>query len=62
MLRFIIAKDHELRLAVRDLEAHLTQATQSLAEYKHRAHTAEVRSLFHGKRANSAHGCYLSTL
>lgn len=39
-----IAKDHELRQAVRDLDAQLTQVTQSLAEYKHRAHTAEVRT------------------
>ncbi len=36
------AKDHELRAAVKDLESQLLQATQSLAEFKHRALTAEV--------------------
>lgn len=36
------AKDHELRAAMKDLEFQLLQATQSLAEYKHRAQTAEV--------------------
>jgi len=39
------AKDHELRQAVKDYEAQLQQVTQSLAEYKHRAHSAEVSSL-----------------
>ena len=37
-----LAKDHELRQAVRDRDAQITQVTQALAEYKHRAHTAEV--------------------
>lgn len=37
-----IAKDHELRQAVEEREARLLQATQSLAEFKHRALTAEV--------------------
>jgi outer membrane murein-binding lipoprotein Lpp len=36
------AKDHELRQAVKDYNSQLTQVTQSLAEYKHRALTAEV--------------------
>ncbi|KAH8113821.1 hypothetical protein DFH11DRAFT_1509821 [Phellopilus nigrolimitatus] len=40
---FQMAKDHELRQAVRDRDAHLTQITQALAEYKHRAHTAEMQ-------------------
>lgn len=38
----LTAKDHELRQAVKDYESQLTQVTQSLAEYKHRALTAEV--------------------
>ena len=36
------AKDHELQQAVKDYESRLTQVTQSLAEFKHRALTAEV--------------------
>lgn len=36
------AKDHELRQAVKEYNSQLTQVTQSLAEYKHRALTAEV--------------------
>ncbi|PPR06821.1 hypothetical protein CVT26_003847 [Gymnopilus dilepis] len=40
---FQSAKDHELREAVKDLESQLLQATQSLAEYKHRALTAELQ-------------------
>ncbi|KIY47386.1 hypothetical protein FISHEDRAFT_27774, partial [Fistulina hepatica ATCC 64428] len=39
---FQAAKDHELRQAVKDHESQLLQATQSLAEFKHRALTAEV--------------------
>ncbi|EEB88659.1 hypothetical protein MPER_13386, partial [Moniliophthora perniciosa FA553] len=35
-------KEHELRQAVKDYESQLVQATQSLAEYKHRALTAEM--------------------
>ena len=38
----VAAKDHELQQAVKDYEARLVQVTQSLAEYKHRANTAEV--------------------
>ncbi|KAL5499104.1 hypothetical protein ACEPAH_1622 [Sanghuangporus vaninii] len=37
------AKDHELRQAVRDRDSQLVRITQSLAEYKHRAHTAEMQ-------------------
>ncbi|KAF8178261.1 hypothetical protein BJ912DRAFT_900458 [Pholiota molesta] len=40
---FQAAKDHELRQAVKDYESQLLQATQSLAEYKHRALTAELK-------------------
>ncbi|KAJ7211371.1 hypothetical protein GGX14DRAFT_450107 [Mycena pura] len=36
------SKDHELRQAVKDYNSQLIQATQSLAEYKHRALTAEL--------------------
>ncbi|KAG7095430.1 hypothetical protein E1B28_006179 [Marasmius oreades] len=36
------AKEHELRQAVKDYESQLLQATQSLAEFKHRALTAEL--------------------
>ncbi|KAJ3974040.1 hypothetical protein EV361DRAFT_683478 [Lentinula raphanica] len=39
---FQAAKEHELRQAVKDYELQLTQVTQSLAEYKHRALTAEM--------------------
>lgn len=39
---FIIAKEHELRVAVKDYETQLNNVTQSLAEYKHRALQAEV--------------------
>ena len=42
-MKFSTAKDHELRQAVKDYESQLLQATQSLADYKHRALTAEVR-------------------
>ncbi|KAJ7792926.1 hypothetical protein B0H14DRAFT_2928687 [Mycena olivaceomarginata] len=38
------AKDHELRQAVKDYNSQLTQVTQSLAEYKHRALTAETNT------------------
>ncbi|KAI5118545.1 hypothetical protein M0805_008485 [Coniferiporia weirii] len=40
---FQLSKDHELRQAVRDRDTQLTQVTQALAEYKHRAHTAELK-------------------
>ncbi|KAI0262540.1 hypothetical protein BC834DRAFT_890646 [Gloeopeniophorella convolvens] len=40
---FQSAKDHELRQAVSEREAQLTQVTQSLAEYKHRALQAELQ-------------------
>ncbi|KAJ7064897.1 hypothetical protein C8F01DRAFT_779575 [Mycena amicta] len=40
---FQAAKDHELRQAVKDYNSQLMQATQSLAEYKHRALTAELQ-------------------
>lgn len=40
---FQAAKDHELRQAVKDYDAQLQQVTISLAEYKHRAHTAELK-------------------
>ncbi|KIM46665.1 hypothetical protein M413DRAFT_440265 [Hebeloma cylindrosporum] len=40
---FQAAKDHELRQAVKDYETQLFQATQSLAEFKHRALTAELQ-------------------
>ncbi|KAF7316394.1 Guanylate kinase [Mycena indigotica] len=39
---FQAAKDHELRQAVKDYNSQLMQATQSLAEFKHRALTAEL--------------------
>ncbi|KAF9269616.1 hypothetical protein L218DRAFT_993643 [Marasmius fiardii PR-910] len=39
---FQAAKEHELRQAVKDYESQLLQATQSLAEFKHRALTAEL--------------------
>lgn len=39
---FQAAKEHELRQAVKDYDSQLIQATQSLAEYKHRALTAEL--------------------
>ncbi|KAF8069173.1 hypothetical protein FPV67DRAFT_1607506 [Lyophyllum atratum] len=39
---FQAAKDHELKQAIKDYESQLTQVTQSLAEYKHRALSAEV--------------------
>lgn len=38
-----VAKDHELRQAVKDYESQLVQVTQSLAEFKSRALNAEVR-------------------
>ena len=41
----VLAKDHELRQAVKEYETQLTRVTLSLAEYKHRALQAEV-SLF----------------
>ncbi len=41
-----IAKDHELREAVKNLNSQVLQTIQSLAEYKHRAHTAEVGQTF----------------
>jgi len=37
------AKDHEIRQAVSDLETRYDSVTVSLAEFKHRALTAEVR-------------------
>ncbi|KAF6764189.1 hypothetical protein DFP72DRAFT_416196 [Ephemerocybe angulata] len=40
---FQAAKDHELRQAVKDYDAQLQQVTLSLAEFKHRAHTAELK-------------------
>ncbi|KAK7039532.1 guanylate kinase [Favolaschia claudopus] len=40
---FQAAKDHELRQAVKDYNSQLTQVTQSLAEYKHRALNAELQ-------------------
>lgn len=49
----LTAKDHELRQAVKDYESQLTQVTQSLAEYKHRALTAEVYCLGQNHRAQS---------
>ncbi|KAA1472521.1 hypothetical protein DENSPDRAFT_838815 [Dentipellis sp. KUC8613] len=39
---FQAAKDHELKQAVKEFETQLIQATQSLAEYKHRALQAEL--------------------
>ncbi|THU80068.1 hypothetical protein K435DRAFT_696481 [Dendrothele bispora CBS 962.96] len=39
---FQTAKEHELRQAVKDYDSQLTQVTQSLAEYKSRALTAEL--------------------
>lgn len=38
----LAAKDHELQQAVKDHDTQLLQVTQSLAEFKHRALTAEV--------------------
>ncbi|KAJ7634718.1 hypothetical protein FB45DRAFT_743754 [Roridomyces roridus] len=40
---FQAAKDHELRQAVKDYDSQLIQVTQSLAEFKHRALTAELQ-------------------
>lgn len=40
----IAAKEHETRQAVREYDAQLRQATQSLAEFKSRALRAEVCS------------------
>ncbi|KAF4564578.1 hypothetical protein EYR40_010744 [Pleurotus pulmonarius] len=40
---FQAAKDHELRQAVKELEAQLTQTTQALAEFKSRALNAELQ-------------------
>ncbi|TFK38164.1 hypothetical protein BDQ12DRAFT_684071 [Crucibulum laeve] len=40
---FQSARDHELRQAVKDYESQLMQVTQSLAEFKHRALTAELQ-------------------
>ncbi|KAG6854485.1 hypothetical protein C0991_006087 [Blastosporella zonata] len=40
---FQTAKDHELKQAVKDYDSQLTQVTQSLAEFKHRALTAELQ-------------------
>ncbi|KAH9973741.1 hypothetical protein BGW80DRAFT_1226364 [Lactifluus volemus] len=40
---FQSAKDHELRQAVGERDAQLTDITQSLAEYKHRALQAELQ-------------------
>ncbi|KAG5641132.1 hypothetical protein DXG03_005946 [Asterophora parasitica] len=39
---FQAAKDHELKQAVKEYDSQLTGVTQSLAEFKHRALTAEV--------------------
>jgi hypothetical protein len=39
------AKDHEIRQAVLDLETRYNEVTVSLADFKHRALTAEVRAL-----------------
>ncbi|KAL0569020.1 hypothetical protein V5O48_012955 [Marasmius crinis-equi] len=49
---FQAAKEHELRQAVKDYETQLLQATQSLAEFKHRALTAELT--LEETRANSS--------
>ncbi|KAG5349513.1 hypothetical protein C0989_003342 [Termitomyces sp. Mn162] len=40
---FQTARDHELKQSVKDYETQLTQVTQSLAEFKHRALTAELQ-------------------
>ncbi|KAG6885733.1 hypothetical protein C0993_010560 [Termitomyces sp. T159_Od127] len=40
---FQAVKDHEMKQAVKDYESQLTQTTQSLAEFKHRALTAELQ-------------------
>ncbi|KLO19355.1 hypothetical protein SCHPADRAFT_818406 [Schizopora paradoxa] len=40
---FQAGKDHELREAVRDRDAQISEITQLLAEYKHRAHSAEMQ-------------------
>ncbi|KAJ4000146.1 hypothetical protein F5050DRAFT_1563626 [Lentinula boryana] len=47
---FQAAKEHELRQAVKDYESQLVQVTQSLAEYKHRALTAEAKSQTNNSR------------
>ncbi|KAF9816844.1 hypothetical protein IEO21_03818 [Rhodonia placenta] len=41
---FQAAKDHELRQATKEYESQLQSVTQSLAEYKHRALTAELQT------------------
>lgn len=43
--RNLSAKDHELQRAVKEYDSQLLVATQSLAEYKHRALTAEASRL-----------------
>ncbi|KAI0918396.1 hypothetical protein AcV5_002395 [Taiwanofungus camphoratus] len=40
---FQAAKDHELQQATKDYESQITSVTQSLAEFKHRALTAELQ-------------------
>ncbi|GLB42378.1 putative GRIP-related Arf-binding domain containing protein [Lyophyllum shimeji] len=40
---FQAARDHELKQAIKDYETQLTQVTQSLAEFKSRALTAELK-------------------
>ncbi|KAF8234943.1 hypothetical protein L208DRAFT_1358938 [Tricholoma matsutake] len=40
---FQAAKEHELRQAVKDYDSQLIQTTQALAEFKHRALTAELQ-------------------
>jgi hypothetical protein len=39
----LIAKEHELRQAVKDYDVQLNQVTQSLAEFKSRALNAELK-------------------
>jgi hypothetical protein len=42
LTQYIPAKDHEIRQAVKDFESRFNEVTVSLAEFKHRAITAEV--------------------
>lgn len=53
------AKDHEIRQAVSEFETRYNEITVSLAEFKHRALTAEVRTLTAGYTASllTANSC-----
>ncbi|KDQ58354.1 hypothetical protein JAAARDRAFT_192938 [Jaapia argillacea MUCL 33604] len=52
---FQSAKDHELRQAVEERETRYNQVTQSLAEFKHRALTAEMQLEELGSNSSRVH-------